>query len=192
VTRARAVALGVTAACALVACAGEERGGSAASGVAPPAGPPAGSRGGATAGTGSAAAGRPAGIGTPACPRDGRWRACSVVEALDQAGLVPRVDSANPAPRAPFLSVPATRIVLGRGAIHAFVYDDTARLARDVAALDTVRVAPRGGRFDWDVPPTFVRSANLVAVLLVTNEHQIERVRLALEAGPPQPDPARP
>jgi hypothetical protein len=37
-----------------------------------------------------------------------------------------------------------------------------------------------------------VRSANLVAVLLMQNEHQIERVRLALEAGPPQRNPDRP
>jgi hypothetical protein len=105
---------------------------------------------------------------------------------------VPRVDSESPAPRAPFFSVPATRFLLGRGALHAFVYDDTSRMARDLAAIDTARVAPRGGSHAWEVPPTFIRSANLVAVLLTQNEHQIERVRLALEAGPPQRDPDRP
>jgi hypothetical protein len=115
-----------------------------------------------------------------------------VVERLDQSGLVPRVDSAAPAPRVPFLAAPGRRIALGRGALLAFVYDDTARAARDVAALDTVRVAPRGQTYSWDVPPTLVRSANLVAVLLMQNEHQIERVRLALEAGPPQRNPDRP
>jgi hypothetical protein len=114
-----------------------------------------------------------------------------VIERLEQSGLVPRLDTAGPPARAPFLTAPATRVRLGRGAVQAYIYDDTAQLARDVAALDTVRVAPRGGTFDWEVPPTFVRSANLVAVLLTQNEHQIERVRLALEGGPPQPDPAR-
>ncbi len=154
--------------------------------VATPPGPEAAAPGATGGGTvGGAAAGQ------GACPHDGRWRPCSVVERLEQSGLVPRVDTGGPAPRVPFLGVPATRVRLGRGALHAFVYDDTAQLARDVAALDTVRVAPRGETFDWDVPPTFVRSANLVAVLLTQNEHQIERVRLALEGGPPQPDPDR-
>jgi hypothetical protein len=124
-----------------------------------------------------------------ACPRDGRWRACSVAERLDQAGLVPRVDSEQPAPRVPFLAIPGTRFLLGRGALDVFVYEDSTRLARDVAKLDTVRVAPRGGEYAWEVPPTFVRSANMLAVLLTQNEHQIERVRLALEAGPPQRNP---
>jgi hypothetical protein len=115
-----------------------------------------------------------------------------VRERLDQAGLVPQVDSAAPPAPVPFLRAPATRFRLGRGELRAFVYDDTAALARDLAALDTVRVAPRGGQYAWgDAPPTFIRSGNLVAVLLTANEHQIERVQLALEAGPPQPDPAR-
>ncbi len=173
---------------ALAACSGEQRApGSAGTDSAAPAAGAAGT-------TGAAPPGAPDSAGRPAnaCPHDGRWRPCSVAERLDRAGLVPRLDSANPAPRAPFFAVPATRFLLGRGAVHVFIYDDTARLARDLAAIDTVRVAPRGGSFDWDVPPTFVRSANLVGVLLTQNEHQIERVRLALEAGPPQRDPARP
>lgn len=115
-----------------------------------------------------------------------------MAERLDQAGLVPRADTA-PVLRAPFLTGRDTVLRLGRGVLHAFVYDDTARLARDVAALDTVRVAPRGTAFVWgDAPPTLVRSANLVAVLLTANEHQIERVQLALQAGPPQRNPDAP
>ena len=58
---------------------------------------------------------------------------------------------------------------------------------RDVAALDTTRVAPHGGTYAWPATPTFVHSANLAAVLLTPNERQIERIQLALEAGPPQP-----
>jgi hypothetical protein len=33
-----------------------------------------------------------------------------------------------------------------------------------------------------------VRSENLIAVILADNERQIERVQLALEAGPPVPE----
>jgi hypothetical protein len=174
-------AVAAALAAALAGCSGEPRRDPPPAAGAPAAtAPAAGAARGGGGGTGG---------GTAACPHDGRWRACSVVQRLDQAGLVPRVDS-EPAAPTPFFGVPATRYLLGRGALQAYVYDDTARLARDLAALDTARVAPRGGSFGWEVPPTFVRSANLVAVLLVQNEHQIERVRLALEAGPPQPDPA--
>lgn len=129
--------------------------------------------------------------GAPACPHDGRWRACSVAERLEQSGLVPHRDTAPPLP-VPFLSAPDTVFRLGLGTVHAFVYADTARLARDVASMDTVRVAPRGGSFAWPAPPTFVRSANLVAVLLTPNARQVERVQLALGAGPPQRNPDRP
>jgi hypothetical protein len=176
----------VLALLAAAACSGDNARPAGAPAAAAGASPAAGRVDGAAPGdTGDTAA------RAGACPRDGRWRPCSVQARLDQAGLVPRPDSA-PAPRTPFFSVPATRFLLGRGAIHAFIYDDTTRLARDVAAIDTTRVVPRGGSFAWEVPPTFIRSANLVAVLLTQNEHQIERVRLALEAGPPQRDPGRP
>lgn len=150
--------------------------------------------------SGAAGAGRatvPAGLaparraGTPGgsaqCPHDGRWRMCSVVDRLDKAGLVPRVDSTAPPERLPFLHAPGAVVRLGVGELHTFVYSDTAALARDVAALDTARVAPRGGTYAWSAAPSFVRSANLVAVLLTPNERQIERVQLALGAGPPQP-----
>ncbi len=115
---------------------------------------------------------------------------CSLVDRLDKAGLVPRVDSTTPPERLPFFHAPGTVVHLGLGELHTFVYDDTAALARDVAAFDTARVAPRGGRYPWSSTPTFVRSANLAAVLLTPNERQIERIQLALEAGPPQPRPA--
>ena len=121
------------------------------------------------------------------CPHDGRWRLCSVLDRLDKAGLVPRVDTAGPPERLAFFKAPGRVVRLGVGELHTFVYDDTAALARDVAALDTVRVAPRGGTYAWSAAPTFVRSANLVAVLLTPNERQIERVQLALEGGPPGP-----
>jgi hypothetical protein len=114
-----------------------------------------------------------------------------VAERLEQSGLAPRPDTAARVP-VPFLAAPDTSLRVGLGSVRAFVYADTARLARDVAGLDPLRAAPRAGRFDWPVRPTLVRSANLVAVILVTNERQLERVRLALEAGPPQPNPDRP
>ena len=67
-----------------------------------------------------------------------------------------------------------------------FIYADEASLARDVAKLDTVTVAPRGAANNWGGIPTFVRSANLVAVFLTDNATQAERLTLALTAGAPQ------
>lgn len=100
---------------------------------------------------------------------------------------MPHVDSSAPPEHLPFLHASGTIVHLGVGDLHTFIYDDPAALARDVAALDTVRVAPRGQPYAWSSTPTLVRSANLLAVLLTPNERQIERIQLALEAGPPQP-----
>jgi hypothetical protein len=52
--------------------------------------------------------------------------------------------------------------------------------------MDTVVVAPRGQRNDWEIPPRFIRSGNLIAVFLTRNEQQAERLTLAITAGPPQ------
>lgn len=136
------------------------------------------------------AAGR-ATMGPKGCLHDGRWRVCSLVDRLERSGLVipaPEADSA----RYEFLGVPGVRYKVRYGELQAFVYDDTARLARDVAALDTVHVSPKGTTRHWDAPVTFVRSGNLAVVLLTGNEHLVERVQLAVQAGPPQPNPDEP
>ena len=144
----------------------------------------------------SLSGGRPAAAPTPDashCPHDGRWRLCSVAVRLDKAGLAPVADTAGPGERVPFFSVPGRRFRLGRGELRAYVYADSAALARDVAAIDTVRVAPRNGTFTWPAPATLIQTGNLLAVLLTANEHQIERVQLALGGGAPSrgSDPPR-
>jgi hypothetical protein len=136
--------------------------------------------GGATPGAAAAAPGD-----STACPEDGRWRLCSVVDRLEDAGLVPQPQDAPV--RRPIFSVSGTAYKVARGDLEVFVYDDPRALERDVAALDTVQVAPKGQRGDWSAPPTFIRSANMVAVFASHNDRQIERVQLALGAGPPQP-----
>jgi hypothetical protein len=122
------------------------------------------------------------------CVHDGRWRPCALVDRLEKAGLVvkPQADTV----RYEFLAVPGLHYSVGRGEVQAFFYDDTTRLARDVAALDTVRVTPTGTLRHWDVHPTFVRSGNLVVILLTLSETLMERVQFAVQAGAPQPEPA--
>lgn len=172
----RAAALAVVLA---VACG---RGGDAprTAGAAPAAvAAPAGGVGGSAASAPAVAA--PA---KPPCLHDGRWRACALTDRLERAGLVPKAGTDTV--RYDFLSVPGVRWRVGGAELHVFLYGDGAAADRDVAALDTARVSPRGTFRHWDTRPVLVRSGNLVAILLTLNDRLAERVQLALTAGAPQ------
>lgn len=122
--------------------------------------------------------------GSP-CPRTGRWAICSLEKRLEQSGFVLRnAESDNP--RRLGFTVEPVVYALGRARLEVFVYPDEAALSRDLAKMDTALVAPRGQSNDWEIPPRFVRSGNLVAVFLTRNEQQAERLTLAITAGPPQ------
>ena len=90
-------------------------------------------------------------------------------------------------PRRAGFSVAPAVYKLGESRLEVFVYPDEASLSRDLEKLDTVIVAPRGSASKWGRVPTFVRSANLIAVFLTGNPTQAERLTLALTAGAPQP-----
>ena len=126
----------------------------------------------------------PAKSATP-CPRTGRWAICSVEKRLEQSGFVLRPGEGKANRRLGF-SVPPKPYMLGRARLEVFIYPDEAALTRDLAQLDTVAAAPRGKSNDWEIPPRFMRSANLAAVFLTRNEQQAERLTLAITAGPPQ------
>lgn len=122
--------------------------------------------------------------GSP-CPRTGRWAGCSLEKRLEQAGFVLRKPEGGQ-PRRSGFSVQPTVYMLGPARLEVFIYPDEAALGRDVAKLDTTLAALRGQTNDWDVPPRFVRSGNLVAVFLTRNEQQAERLTLAITAGAPR------
>ena len=123
--------------------------------------------------------------GSP-CPRTGRWAICSLEKRLEQSGFVLRkVNGGNP--RRLGFAVEPVVYSLGRARLEVFIYPDEAALIRDIARIDTVIVAPRGQKNDWEIPPRFVRSGNLIAVFLTRNEQQAERMTLAITAGAPQP-----
>ena len=126
--------------------------------------------------------------GAPTCPRTGLWALCSVEKRLSQSGfVVSRVNGLAPR-RAGFSVVPAI-YKLGRTRMEVFIYPSEAAVSADVAKIDTVFAVPRGAKSPWGmgVMPTFVRSANLAAVLLTDNATQAERFNLAITAGAPQP-----
>ena len=119
------------------------------------------------------------------CPRTGRWAVCSLEKRLEQSGFVLR-EPEGEIPRRTGFTVQPIVYQLGRARLEVFLYPDETALARDVAGMDTLAVAARGQTNDWEVPPRFIRSGNLIAVFLTRNEQQAERVTLAITAGPPQ------
>ena len=81
--------------------------------------------------------------------------------------------------------------MLGSSRLEAFFYKSEAELAKEVQQLDTVAVAPKGTTTSWPSTPVLIRSANLAAVFLGQNPRQVERLTLAITAGPPQPGSPR-
>jgi hypothetical protein len=114
------------------------------------------------------------------CPLTGKWELCSVRDRLEHAGLVPQPrDSVRPA----FASVPGVVYGIGRGELQIFLYPDSAARAQNFARFDAAQVQSvqsSGGT------PTLIVSNNLAAILLSDNATQVERVRLALQAGLPE------
>lgn len=109
---------------------------------------------------------------------------------LRQSGFVAkRVE--GEAPRRPGFSVKPIVYMLGTARLEVFLYDDEQGMMRDVAAIDTVLVTPRGIPSPWETTPLLVRSGNLAAVFLTQNARQAERLVLALTAGAPQPGSPR-
>lgn len=122
-----------------------------------------------------------------ACPQDGRWHVCAVQKRLEMAGLVPVVEDSS-AREAP-LSATGVRYGLGKSTLTVFVYPDERARAADAARLDTTRFIDPYQPVTLLNEPARIVSANLLAILRSTNEHQRERVADALTAGPPQRAP---
>lgn len=123
-----------------------------------------------------------------ACPRDGTWKRCALEDRVVKSGLAfkPAGDSMKVA----YLSVPGVRYKIGLTAsMVAFFYADTLAAAKDVTSLDRFRLTPRGDTIGaWkSVPSDVIWSGNLVAVLFDASATQIERLRLTITAGAPQP-----
>jgi len=121
-----------------------------------------------------------------ACPRTGQWAACSVEQRLVRSGfvVVPVKDKPD---RRPGFSVLPNVYHLGHSRLEVFLYPSPAAAAADVARLDTLTSSPKGAKRTYVTAPTFVRSGNLLAVLLTDSPVQADRLSLALTAGAPQP-----
>jgi len=127
---------------------------------------------------------------TSGCPHNGKWALCNVETRLRQSGFVVKKAPGKPVMRAGFSVMPAV-YTLGRAHLEVFIYADSTAMARDLAKIDTLTVVPPGTPSPWDGTPVLVRSANLAAVFIADDGRQIERLTLALTAGPPQPGSPR-
>lgn len=125
-----------------------------------------------------------------ACPRDGRWHECSLLDRLDRAGLAPRRDSGAVAETT--LSERGILVRLGSAELELFLYPDSTARAADERRLDKSDLVEAGTPYTIRHERTLIRSANLLALLKSLNDHQRERVADAITAGPPQPQPQPP
>jgi hypothetical protein len=127
----------------------------------------------------------------PTCPGTGHWEPCTVFDRLERAGLAPQRGDTI---RTSFLRVPGQTWRLGPATIHVFRYRDSVARRADFLTLDSARAQPVSDTSArWTGSPTLLVNDNLLAILLSDNAQQIERVSLALTAGPaPKPDPAAP
>lgn len=64
-----------------------------------------------------------------------------------------------------------------RAEVRAFFYGDAGAVGRDLAGIDTLRVAPRGTSLDWRVPARLVIDNNLVAIILTDDPGLREKIR---------------
>jgi hypothetical protein len=125
-----------------------------------------------------------------ACPRDGRWRPCSLERRLQLAGLRPvRLDTvADAEARIPGIDAPTVVWRTGQRTLRAAFFPDSLAARTAFAALDPVTAAPRGAAPPaWPAPPTLFRAANAIILYLGGTSRQVERLTDALLAGPPQP-----
>ena len=113
---------------------------------------------------------------------EGEWKECSIEKRLTDAGFVPINKGAAPTG---VFSVPGTTYALGPSVLHVYLFSTAAALRKDVAAIDTVAVSRRGATASWPLPPTFITSNNVAAVLLSDNGRLVERVQNAITAGLP-------
>jgi len=119
----------------------------------------------------------------PTCPGTGHWESCTVFDRLERAGLAPQRGDTL---RLPFLDAAGQTWRLGKATIHVFRYRDSLARRADFVALDSAHARPVGDTVTtWTGTPTLLVNDNLLAILLSDNEEQVERVSLALTAGPP-------
>jgi len=125
-----------------------------------------------------------------ACPEDGRWKPCTMLDRMERAGLVLKAVETDTI-RLPYLTPAGLHYKVGKtGLLIAFYYQDSLQAKAEWAKLDTVALVPPGDTVTrWPAKPSSIRAANVIAAYFFANATQIERVRLLFEGGLPSPRP---
>lgn len=121
----------------------------------------------------------------PACPPNGLWAPCSVLDRLDREGLAPRRDSGtvheDPLTPAGF------RVHLGSAELEVFLYPDSAARKAEQAKLDPHKFITPEQEPSLAGERTMIYSANLLGLLRTPDDLKRERVANAIMSGAPQP-----
>jgi len=128
--------------------------------------------------------------GDTSCPATGYWARCSIIKAIERAGMNAHADSAKDVTESP-LSIPGFELPISRGTVRFFVYADSNSRKRDQLALDTALfVSPR--KDPSMRKRTLVSAANLLVLMDVMNTRNRERIVNSMMAGAPQPPSHKP
>ena len=128
--------------------------------------------------------------GDTTCPATGYWARCSIIKAIERAGMNAHADSAKEITEAP-LSIPGFELPLSRGTVRFFVYADSNSRKLDQLKLDTsLFVSPR--KDPSMRKRTLVPIANLLVLMDVMNTRNRERIANSMLAGAPQPPSKKP
>jgi hypothetical protein len=128
--------------------------------------------------------------GDTSCPATGLWARCSVIKAIERAGLNAHADSLREITEKP-LTVPGFELPISRGTVRVFLYADSNSRKHDQLALDPMLfVTPK--KDPQMRKRTLVATANLIALMDVMNTQNRERIFNAMLAGAPQPPRQKP
>lgn len=119
-----------------------------------------------------------------------QWTIAEILRRLRSDGIAAEPGAAEV--RQPFLAVAGTLISVPAGEIQVFLYGDAGAAGRDVARLDSTRVAPPGTMITWMAPPSLIWHNNLVAIVLTRDAGLRARIAKALRPGAHESVPAQP
>lgn len=115
----------------------------------------------------------------PAAPI--QWNAEEVIGHLSGMGLEP--GSMGAVSRSIFrVRGQRFHVMGGRAVVEAYFYGDANAVALDTDQLDTVLVAPRGGKVAWEMAPRLVIDNNMAAVVMTDDASLRAKIAIALHS----------
>lgn len=118
-----------------------------------------------------------------------QWTVAEVLDRLRGDGMPAQLGGEV---RQPFLAVPGVLVTIAGAEIQLYLYGDAGAAGRDVARLDTNRVAPANMTITWIAPPSLIWHNNMVAIVITRDAPLRARIARSLEPGAHESVPAQP